>query len=1079
MLCKEARYRWLKPAEIHFVLQNHESYPISAEAPHKPPSGSVFLYNRRVLRYFRKDGHSWRKKKDGRNVGEAHERLKVGNVDALNCYYAHGEPNPYFQRRSYWMLDPAYEHIVLVHYREVSEGRFLSGSISNISANSHSTFNQTTSTSNTHYQGITSGSEHYDPNGCNGSSTTVEEVSSKFALGAADADHLHIRYGHGSRNSDLSPQPEVSLALHKLAMQLSLEDDYENTSCFGEKLPEFSKEYDRSQGVGCFDNTRESFQEADQNLFHGTEFWEQNQIESEKQDGYRSTQSLGDSGTPETNLTSSHNSLGDNGKQGSQPLGSGYSVVRTSPSWNHMMQTSQYSAPINARNKNTLPPEGIIESSMLRPTEHGPTLDIPFEQPGQFVWAQADDVGNNAESRSTRHHIPDSDLSLQLAATREFLLGPENSIESPTYISQLSKVQMQSICDASICETSSDVGKYRTQNSTDWMATIDLDVPNNTYSSDFSTMWFDQGQFGIPLRDDSSLTVAEKQRFSIREICPEWAFSSEPTKVILIGDFLCNSSECSWAIMFGNIQVPAEIVQEGILRCMAPQHGDGKVTICVTSGNRESCSEVREFEFRAKPTTTNFVGTPPKAEGTRNAEEILLLVRLVHILCGSDVFSCKTGSSKETEHFSTLKDESRWSRIMESLLDGSEGPSSILEWVMEELLKDKLQLWLSSKNQGQDCLLSRKEKGFVHLISGLGYEWALSPILDAGVGVNFRDASGWTALHWAARFGRERMVAALLAAGASAGAVTDPTPLDPIGRTAGALAAENGHTGLAAYLSEAALTSHLSSLTMGENEIFKGSAEVEAERAVESISQRTVQLHVGVTEDELSLKDSLAAVRNATQAAARIQAAFRAHSFRKRHQIAASFQDEYGMTPVDIHRFAASSKFQRAPHGSRDHKFDKAALSIQKNYRGWKGRKDFLTLRQHVVKIQAHVRGYRERKKYQFQWTVGVIEKAVLRWRRKGVGLRGYRAEPESVDEGDEEVEEDILKVFRKQKVDAAVDQAVSRVLSMVESPTARQQYRRMLERYAEAKAELGTSDEATSRPNDDFQITESNDLMF
>ncbi|XP_020246934.1 calmodulin-binding transcription activator 2-like [Asparagus officinalis] len=77
MLCKEARYRWLKPAEIHFVLQNHESYPISAEAPHKPPSGSVFLYNRRVLRYFRKDGHSWRKKKDGRNVGEAHERLKV------------------------------------------------------------------------------------------------------------------------------------------------------------------------------------------------------------------------------------------------------------------------------------------------------------------------------------------------------------------------------------------------------------------------------------------------------------------------------------------------------------------------------------------------------------------------------------------------------------------------------------------------------------------------------------------------------------------------------------------------------------------------------------------------------------------------------------------------------------------------------------------------------------------------------------------------------------------------------------------------------------------------------------------
>ena len=39
--------------------------------------GSLFLFNKRVLRFFRKDGHSWRKKRDGRTVGEAHERLKV------------------------------------------------------------------------------------------------------------------------------------------------------------------------------------------------------------------------------------------------------------------------------------------------------------------------------------------------------------------------------------------------------------------------------------------------------------------------------------------------------------------------------------------------------------------------------------------------------------------------------------------------------------------------------------------------------------------------------------------------------------------------------------------------------------------------------------------------------------------------------------------------------------------------------------------------------------------------------------------------------------------------------------------
>lgn len=39
--------------------------------------GSVFLFNRKVLRYFRKDAHNWRKKKDGKTVKEAHEKLKV------------------------------------------------------------------------------------------------------------------------------------------------------------------------------------------------------------------------------------------------------------------------------------------------------------------------------------------------------------------------------------------------------------------------------------------------------------------------------------------------------------------------------------------------------------------------------------------------------------------------------------------------------------------------------------------------------------------------------------------------------------------------------------------------------------------------------------------------------------------------------------------------------------------------------------------------------------------------------------------------------------------------------------------
>ncbi|KAG2282850.1 hypothetical protein Bca52824_054070 [Brassica carinata] len=77
------------------------------------------MFDRKVLRYFRKDGHNWRKKKDGETVKEAHEKLKVGSIDVLHCYYAHEEDNENFQRRCYWMLEQELMHVVFVQYLEV------------------------------------------------------------------------------------------------------------------------------------------------------------------------------------------------------------------------------------------------------------------------------------------------------------------------------------------------------------------------------------------------------------------------------------------------------------------------------------------------------------------------------------------------------------------------------------------------------------------------------------------------------------------------------------------------------------------------------------------------------------------------------------------------------------------------------------------------------------------------------------------------------------------------------------------------------------------------------------------------
>ena len=189
------------------------------------------------------------------------------------------------------------------------------------------------------------------------------------------------------------------------------------------------------------------------------------------------------------------------------------------------------------------------------------------------------------------------------------------------------------------------------------------------------------------------------------------------------------------------------------------------------------------------------------------------------------------------------------------------------------------------------------------------------------------------------------MVAALMASGASAGAVTDPTSQNPTGLTAATIAATHGHKGLAGYLSEMALTSHLSSLTLEESELSKGSAELEAEETVNCISKQNLIAY----EHQHSLKHTLAAVRNAAQAAARIQSAFRAHSFRKRQQLEADVSvDEYGMNSADIQKLSAMSKLNFG--NPRD--YNSAALSIQKKYRGWKGHKDFLAFRQKVVNLQ-------------------------------------------------------------------------------------------------------------------------------
>ncbi|XP_065873672.1 calmodulin-binding transcription activator 4 [Euphorbia lathyris] len=968
-LFREAQLRWLKPAEVLHILKDYEKYQLNHEPANKPTGGSLFLFNKRVLRFFRRDGHNWRKKKDGRTVGEAHERLKVGNVEALNCYYAHGEENPNFQRRSYWMLDPAYEHIVLVHYREISDGKSRVGSAANLSPGPSSAFSPSPtscSSQNRDSTSIISDLQDRYQNSCSPSSI---EVSSEIVRKGNELETTAEFTG--------SAKAEVSQFLRRLEEQLSLDDD------IIKEIGEFGdKEIAKHDAELLVYEKQISEKEPSINLLHRPEYNGNSQ-------GY-----VGHAGMEQQSNNLVH--LWDAGKRGPYPQSYPQEYVeggRATEPWNEVSVSSKTSSFVD----NQEPAEGH---------EYNHWLNF-----------------NGIEIGNSSILLPQEDAN----------------IEIPAYSSVM-----------------------RTAES----------------NPDYYGMLYDQGQLGGPIEANSKVTVAHQQKFTIREISPEWGYAAEATKVIIIGSFLCDPSESKWTCMFGDIEVPVEIVQEGVLRCEAPPGLPGKLTLCITSGNQQPYSEIKEFEYRPKIggcTHCNLSQT----EIAKSPEELLLLVRFVQTLL-SNLSLHKDDSIGTGIHLlrKIKTDDDSWGNIMEALLFGNGTSSGTVDWLLQQLLKDKLQQWLSSKSQEiQDqcnCFLSKKEQGIIHMVAGLGFEWALSAILSHGVSIDFRDINGWTALHWAARFGREKMVAALLACGASAGAVTDPTPQDPVGRSPAFIAASSGHKGLAGYLSEKALTSHLSSLRLEESELSKDSAVVEAERTVDNISKGKFDAN----SDPDSLKDTLAAVRNAAQAAARIQSAFRAHSFRKRLEKETAGSDysidEYGISAGDIQGLSAVSKL--AFRNVRDHNI--AALSIQKKYRGWKGRKDFLAFRQKVVKIQAHVRGYQVRKHYRvICWAVGVLDKVVLRWRRKGVGLRGFRNEAERIEESEDE---DILKVFRKQKVDGAIDEAVSRVLSMVDSPEARQQYQRMLERYRQAEAEHGETNQAvaSSTSVDDFSDIEIENMF-
>ncbi|KAI5061207.1 hypothetical protein GOP47_0023712 [Adiantum capillus-veneris] len=992
-LLLDASTRWLKPAEICEILNNHHQLTLSEASPVKPSSGSLFLFDRNKLRYFRKDGHNWRKKRDGRTVREAHEKLKAGNKDAIHCYYAHGEDNPSFQRRSYWLLEGGYENIVLVHYREVTEGSRLEASPPTFEENFGQAYSQIQSPN------MMYGNTNYLTSSFISSPSEVVSSSHNSQEGLLDVDSGD-EFGENQRlRETISPE---SVLENSMGLDSSACTDYAPSSVApgAFTMAHASRPIGSTLSNPVVNNISQCRHELQFQTATSRDPYGQGALNKDLEDSLAAIQW--------SNILESPFSAGDNSGgnwRGFQP--SQQSAVVKNPDF----AAGSYNDQLALRDSEVYLGQGVASNEAW-------SLDLENKSDAEYPTA-----------------VRQQSKPGEIQATNDGLLSPTVSLF------------MQSI-------------------------STDLTIPT------VGTSWgnISKIQYAVPnassLPQQTRFHTAPEILLDIVDFAPEWSYAFGKTKVLVIGVFLDstrNYSGARWSCKFGDVEVPADVLQPGILRCTTPPLEPGRFSFCVTCGDGVSCSNVKEFEFRVK----SFVESSEKPlisdrkletdKQVRQKEQAMLhQTRLAKYLLTTE----DKASTQEQEQSSNtaptqqrnekldllLVDDISWSQI-ESLIRRDQHPYEDAKVMLgQTFFKYALHQWLQRKSNGESITaLDEHGLGVLHMVAALGYEWAIPPLLAAGVGVNSRDERGWTALHWAAFCGREKVIALLLAAGASAGALTDPTPSDPTGRTASDLAASHGHDGIAAYLGEAIVTSHFTSLNLSE--MSKLSVAVACDQAIGVMSERSTVVGANLGVDDLSL--SLAAVRNASQAEACITATFRAYSFQRKKEKEESVLDEYGMLEEEARAFAAAQSTSRGYLPLE--KSNLAATQIQCKYRGWKVRSDFLSLKKHVVRIQAHVRGHQARKKYKkILWTVSVLDKVILRWRRKGSGLRGYKADGIEDEDSDYDT---CLKDFRDKK-EAAFGEAVGRVKQMIQNPEARSQYRRMLEMYQKEKgAQLDEED--------------------
>lgn len=775
-MMEEAKARWLRPNEIHAILCNYKYFSILVKPVNLPQSGAILLFDRKMLRNFRRDGHSWKKKKDGKTVKEAHEHLKVGNDERIHVYYAHGEEKSTFVRRCYWLLDKSLEHIVLVHYRETQEGSPV------IPMESHSSSLSDPAASRLLSEEINS---------------VADPANTGIQIQLVSSDNLTIK-SHEMR-------------LHEINT-LEWEELLEPDDRIKLNAPDKRGQYPSSG--------------------------KQNHIAT--------------------------NGFTDNG---------------TELSINKLLEESSFGSlnehvtPVNSNQFSYQRMEGQVTSVFQKTNSQQVTgVSDSFDTPGKDGLQMQDSFGR-------------------------------------------------------------------------WMNYIMTDSPGAVDDPILETSLRNGQELSIPPEIGHLEPSISGQIFSVTDVSPGWAFTDEETKILITGVFHDGHQYLAKSVMYcvcGDACCPVEVVQSGVFRCLVPPHASGLVNLYLSFDGRNAISQVLTFEYRSPPMREPMVSADDKSKW----EEFRVQLRLAHLLFSSSkglgVLSSKASPKalKEAKIFACKASDitKGWSNMIKCIENNKISFEQAKDNLFEAVLKNRLYEWLLERviEGGKASDYDDQGQGVIHLCAILDYTWAVYPFSWSGLSLDYRDKFGWTALHWAAYCGREKMAAALLSAGAKPNLITDPNSQNHDGCIAADLASMNGYDGLGAYLAEKALVQHIEDMTIAGN--FSGSLQTSSPEFVNPGD---------FSEEDMHLKETLAAYRTAADAAARIQAAFREQSFKLRTKAV-----EVSNPEEEARNIVAAMRIQHAFRSYDNRKKIKAAASIQYRFRTWKIRKDFLNTRRQAIKIQ-------------------------------------------------------------------------------------------------------------------------------